>query len=1297
MSSSATTHDIPEKESSSSREKADSSTVNNYIASLHLERADTKAGSQNAVQRRKTLLKQARDPKADQAALEQEIRHIERIASLLGRRQTRFDRKHNFPVVNHDLDDTLDGFFDVQEEDERVNEELLSGDHSTVFEDDESGGGGDLADPVLKEKNIHSAPTALIAQQQAAEYDNAEDPFDQIEDMQLENSPSGSAEYLPIDSYKSDKNVIDSADDKQATRLSVSMKGLNIDSNKESNEHIVGGKVDGCSNNEFELDSPTCNDDVIAEIARSNTWKRQSMALIREREHLGPALPQIANIDEEDEEDKEDDQEKGAANPPSDSAPRSAATAAEQIYAERLPGAVVVLSKPSSATAPPVSALAVPASASESKPTFKNNNLSTNKEGAMPPIDDIVLLSSTSAVEEYLDILDFIDGKAQPGGEFNDHTFNDGHISSDLQGNSDSSDSSDIDLSDGGGCSSDSDDSDSKYLARLNPKQPRLRLANVISTSAASLQTDAASNLSSQQDRHVFHDSNSKIELDKSIDSNSAAQVQQLHGVAKMPGSAGTGISGIPGRSTLRRSRRVLGKGRSLRSDPSTRWVSKLPALQSAKSESVAVSVSRMKDERVHRPETEPAVPKDSPSGDRDIASAVASVNAMDAAETGKLGSPNSIRPESLVSNVAVQTKLPGLAKLAEEAVAASKSKKHAGRTGNTLSSKMPHRPLPSAPDRILHTLDAADADIASSSSGVVRSPPPLPTKERPRVPKVLGGDKLDKRVQVEVELERPSSQRMFSLGSLAAASSEQALQQSSSALNMSSPTLPISPSSPAASIRRPETAQSSARDEERRPSSSSGPSSALSEWLRRTDIMLPSNNPAAAKLSPYPPGSSSKTITFNTYHYEQQQPIEGSATSAADNLRPGSRRKARGRVVRKIAVLPPSQLSTAAQHSRPASSSSSVYSSLSQQGNSPAHSPIRSNLNSPHSNHRASVAPTASIPTQKSSNSNNSNSPSVLAALPMAYSSSSCSGTYVQAHTANVAANGAYSFSPMPAINDGPTVLSAPPGASEMYDSMANFSAGMVEPSAPMLPEPTAPEVPQQWEVSSPQAYAFPMPVHYVTNSTQDGYNVKPLPSLPISLQMSPHVSTATDTAGSLEQQQGHSLSGASYSQPAQEVASSKLPPKLPDKPRPLSVPLVPLAPLPPPPQATHRQTAPDITIEEIVPDLIAAAAVSKNNKECGTGDAAALLSPTGGFVMNVLFYAIRQTSKGQDRLFQASLAAWVLLFDRMREPRFSSNYITRVLAPLLMTMGHVLAHGSHTTAPPISRFSRLHHAQRQ
>ncbi|KAJ1903699.1 hypothetical protein LPJ81_002921 [Coemansia sp. IMI 209127] len=1066
MSSGDAAQCVPQMEHGS-RTKSESSTISSFISSLRLERTNTKTDGQSTVQRRKTLHKQAKDPKADQAALEKEIRHIERLASLLGRRPTMFDLKRNKPTVNHDLDSTLVGFFDVNDDDERLSEALLSGSHTARADDNGEEHDKFLEAPELKAKNIRTAPTALIADQQsAAEYTSGDDPFDKIEEMNLANSPSGSAEYLPLDTYKSGENVVDTRTDKPLPQVSDSLAKLIIDAGNTS-----CGKNDGDG-----LDSPTCNDDILAAINRSNTWKRQSMALIQERQLFGPALPNIADISDEEEDGYNYD-----------------VNADSSLNNQEYPGGVTA------------DGLA--------------GSMADGAEGGSG------LLSTTSAVEEYLDILDYMDEKNQHDSHHSAGSYNDGHISSDLQGNSDSSDAGEISLSDGGDGSSDSDSdaSGSKYLARLTPQKPRgaLRSSRKLGTDGNSKHT-------------LLSRDSSNAESDGASGSRSAQPRRQPHTPVTMPLSAGSGISGVPGRSTLRRGRRVLNKGRSLKSNgkSSMRLAQKLPALpalQTAKSEGAGV-----------------------------FARGTPSIVALP-----RPNSPDRIQRKELASSTAVQTQLPGLAKLAEDAVAASKELN----SGTHMKRQQPlttfYKPLPPIPDRILRTLEAISgpnvsgvAGSGTAVSGTGKVPPPLPDKARPTLPKAFGGERLNTRAEFEAENERPSAQRLFGDNKGPA----EIAGQQYNILSMSSPTLPISPGGFGSALR-PGTAQSIASEER-----SERASSPLAEWLQRTDIMLPTNNPAAIKVSLYPPTGSGKSVTFNSYRYE---PLAQDAKAlAGDSLSPG-RRTPKGRVVRRVSVLPPSQAPTAYQ--RPVSSSSSIYSSVSQPRNSASYSIPNSPLDSKRTS-------TVSEPTHANGNASSTghNARTQQNDEP---ASSSTKSPANKTLTGAIDMGDSCAFSSMAVPPSGPTVLSAPPGASEMFDDAdASAPDGLLEPSAPMLPEPTAPELPQQWATSSPQTYAFPMPVHYVTAPARDGYHVSPAP--------------------------GTQLHGA--------------PPELPSKPRPQSVPSasLPLPPPPPPPplQATHSQTAPDISVEDVSGERADAAVPASVNQ---ADISSALLSPTGGFVM--------------------------------------------------------------------------------
>ncbi|KAJ1940457.1 hypothetical protein GGF37_003969, partial [Kickxella alabastrina] len=248
--------------------------INGFISSMKLERSNTKAGLIGSLMRRKTLMKQAEDPEVDQEALEQEIRHVERLASLLGRRQTRFSHKREPIKVNHDLDATLDGFFDVQDED-RLGDLLLTGGHKQTADAQLADDSGEsVADPELKQKNINTAPTALIASQQEGQYSLAEDPFDKIEQMQLEKSLSESVEYLSMDTYASD--------DDDAEMSSDAVAGGKL------GNRVVAGKLAGGVDQILDTDMFAEDDGLVAGIGRSNTWKRQSMVLIQEREKYGP-------------------------------------------------------------------------------------------------------------------------------------------------------------------------------------------------------------------------------------------------------------------------------------------------------------------------------------------------------------------------------------------------------------------------------------------------------------------------------------------------------------------------------------------------------------------------------------------------------------------------------------------------------------------------------------------------------------------------------------------------------------------------------------------------------------------------------------------------------------------------------------------------------------------------------------------------------------------------------------------------------------------------------------------------
>ncbi|KAJ1954777.1 hypothetical protein GGI12_005717, partial [Dipsacomyces acuminosporus] len=198
-------------------------------------------------------------------------------------------------------------------------------------------------------------------------------------------------------------------------------------------------------------------------------------------------------------------------------------------------------------------------------------------------------------------------------------------------------------------------------------------------------------------------------------------------------------------------------------------------------------------------------------------------------------------------------TQVPGLAQLAENAVraeAALPAKLRSPKALPTLPNGTQRRPPP-IPDRIARTLTVTEARSiersgaaaagaqslgpASTSSRLGKPPPPLPTKERPKIPKFFMDDKLGSHAAITAALERPSTKSLFG--------------STMSAAELLGPPAPADSAQPAACTP-------------------STPAVSLEDWLRRTDELLPSNNPVA-KPDPIPPASSGKPITFNTYRYE--------------------------------------------------------------------------------------------------------------------------------------------------------------------------------------------------------------------------------------------------------------------------------------------------------------------------------------------------------------------------------------------------------------------------------------------
>ncbi|KAJ2451462.1 hypothetical protein EV183_003596 [Coemansia sp. RSA 2336] len=957
---------------SGSGNDTDSSTeVSNYIASLHLERANTRVGQQSLIQRRKTLMKQAQDPEADQKALEREIRQIERLASLLGRRQTRFDRKRGAPKVNHDLDATLEGFFNV-EDNERIGDILLSANQAPDKDDIDD----ELLDPELKGSNIQQASPALLAQEhQSANYQHENDPFDRIDEMNIDNSPSGSAEYLPLDTYKGQSITVAEAPADDHARQ--------------------GGKKVGADEIEEE--------DEENELHRSQTWKQQSMVLIKEREQFGPALPKSETSEDLCEDDRDQQSEnngksgEGPQGEPEGAAAAPAKEAPAQQNAELTRKLTQIRAKLAARAQASLSQTGDSDDESDENPV-SDTPRSLNVENTQSvPIEPPV----KAVVDEYMDILDFIDAAKQ-----SDNGSDDGHVSSDLLDNSSSSESELVFSSHSG--TSDSD-SDSHYLSRLIP-QRQLTVANT---------ADATSTHSHPTDHEPLADDSDNVQ--------SGASGSRPSSVLESAAAATAGV--LSSRSTLRRNRRVMARGRTLRNSP--------------------------------------------------LAS-------------------------STESSAASQHQLPtaGLAQLASNAIEESQQQARGRmrRMQPLLAAAEKHKPLPPIPDRISRVLEVADAKATA------RSAPPLPTRERPRLPRVLAEDGLGTRAELTAARERPSSMRLFG------------------GPRSSDPQGPP-PGSPR-TLQRPSTAQSAEVQDE--------PAMGLREWLERTDMLLPSNN-HVSKLLPFPPSiSGKKQPTFVSYHYQP----------AADTANPS--RTASGRVVRKVSVFPPAA-------ARPSSASSSIRSSTSAKHNSLISS------NSPANSARNSIASATSLPATSQApprtcspltaplqgSGSRSHTPVADNTAQQPTEHSAVADAETALYTPVTSQSGPQpavqpskalpvvpplgamptvsgSYSPLSAMS-GPTVLSAPPGAD------VGLESSMIEPSAPMMVEPSAPELPAEWDGAP--SFSFPTPVHYAPSGAEP---------------TSPHDIMGFVMPHAIPQQ----YPPPAYANPP--APPSKQPPKLPDKPRP-------------------------------------------------------------------------------------------------------------------------------------------------
>ncbi|KAJ2579687.1 hypothetical protein GGH95_002974, partial [Coemansia sp. RSA 1836] len=647
---------------------------------------------------------------------------------------------------------------------------------------------------------------------------------------------------------------------------------------------------------------------------------------------------------------------------------------------------------------------------------------------------------STAVVADYLDILDFIDTKDHSDvGVSAQADEDDGHISSDLLANSDSSD---IDLSGDDGANSSSSDSDDQYLSKIS-QQRMFRVANVVDIN-----------------QHAG----------QAAEHSSVTQVQPTTTapIAAVPDAVEYSAVGLSSRSTLLRSRRILTKGKSIRrGSASQRSTREQPVVSTQPTEaSLNVSIpeaNRPLGEAVPSPRWSVAdVEKQTLASQRQ--SAPSAYSAAHSAIARTRAAAPSTRPDSLFSAGRGNTPVapapmavgpaspgspglasglalglaPGLAKLAEAAQAAAQVAGTRTTRGLSVSAigGARHKPLPPVPDRISRTLQAADAAeaqmaIANGAAATARpgrGPPPLPAKARPKIPQALGGDRLSSRAAVAAALERPSSQALFGT-SVARAASQQLLPEH------------MAP----AGMHRSAT-------ESRVGASPLG----LQAWLQRTDMLASASSAATSQSSP-PSELIPESLSMPT-----EMPAGQLQQLHTPRPMTATRKKAKSRVIRKVAVLPLS--SQEPPPLRPASTNSSIHSSASHDdGPSPPTSPVLA----PNSQ---AVAVSAALALEEHSHMATASTTTTALSDPHRSQSPLLQGAYPLPHE--------YEYDSMPTMA-GPTVLSAPPGTIEDYPPGAP-GIELLEPSAPMLLEPTAPELPEQWSMVSPNSYAFPQPMYY-------------------------------------------------------------------------------------------------------------------------------------------------------------------------------------------------------------------------
>ncbi|KAJ1942213.1 hypothetical protein GGF37_003211 [Kickxella alabastrina] len=741
-------------------------------------------------------------------------------------------------------------------------------------------------------------------------------------------------------------------------------------------------------------------------------------------------------------------------------------------------------------------------------------------------------------------------------------------------------------------------------------------------------------------------------------------------------------------RSPMRRSRRILSKGYSLRNvDTGPKWTAGAPALVARNSEGASVRCSDVgaevgaaaltetvtlkktpteiappeiapvetKPAKAEAAESEPVVPALLPSVQLLKANALrVSVTApcadlkrgsfasddVGSTESGRAGSLHSNVNPSLSVPVATapavppaasnRAVIPGLAKLAADATVAAVLA--AGAQSPWMSSVQAgssarHNAALLVPDRIARTMEVADAharDAAKEIAGAAAAQtaegaatgrshaPPLPKKERPKFPRALAQGGLGSRAAVAVALELPSSRTLFNSTGRATS------LYSTSRSNMHHLHLQGVPSANRSSMTLPRSRAATARG-----STAVAGAASLEEWLRQTDMQLPSNNHVDKPL-PFPPGDASKSTTFNSYHYVPAEPSapgldsveQGSGELGASSIKSGisprpttgSSGKFKGRVVRVVSVLPPSHASSR----NSISAHTSIHSPASQRAISNSNSPLNSPLNSPvlshfsNSSKRASITSSVSIPvsTRSSIGPHAEHSQEALsntACVQASATPSSFKNLFVEDPQMNAlpyphagaggAAYGAYTG--MGSLS-GPNVLSAPPDTNDENGGGHGAPGdGFAEPSAPVFPEPTAPELPILWGQPSPgaQACAFPMPTHYglplspAPAYTQLGFTMPPPQSIQ-QQQQQPMMLQQQMYQNQLSQQMyvqqclygnGPEPSPPTYmpppvmpptvDRPLPPIPKVKRPP-LPNtqRPRPVSVPLSP--PPPPPPK---------------------------------------------------------------------------------------------------------------------------------